>query len=123
MGPSESANATSEDGMTYQEQKGAIKDKVAGVVGDMTDRAASVAEKARSEGAAAKREVVNVASDLANRASEALNSVDAETVGKTVSASFNALGQSLRAKVRERPLGALAVAAAIGLVLGAMSKR
>ena len=109
--------------MSYQEQKDAIKDKVVGVVNEVSDRAASVAEKAKHEGAAARREVVNAASDLAERASDALDSIDAETVGKTLSASLDAIGKTLRKKVRERPLGALAVAAAIGLVLGAMSGR
>ena len=42
---------------------------------------------------------------------------------KTLNSSLDAIGKSLRVKVRERPLGALAVAAAIGLVFGVMSNR
>ncbi len=109
--------------MTYQEQKDAIKDKVVGVVNDVGDRASSVADKARSEGAAAKREVYGAASDIADRARDAYNSIDADSMRKTLNSSLDAIGKSLRVKVRERPLGALAVAAAVGLVLGVMSNR
>jgi ElaB/YqjD/DUF883 family membrane-anchored ribosome-binding protein len=109
--------------MTYQEQKDAIKDKVVGVVNDASDRAASVAEKARNEGVAVKREVFGAANDIANRASDSINSVDAESVRKSLSASLDTIGKSLRGKVRERPLGALAIAGMIGLVLGVMSNR
>lgn len=109
--------------MSYQEQKEAIKDKVVGVVNDAGERAANVAEKAKSEGAAAKREVYDAASDIAGRARDAINSVDAESVRKTLSASADAIGKSLRDRVRERPLGALAVVGMIGLVLGVMSSR
>jgi ElaB/YqjD/DUF883 family membrane-anchored ribosome-binding protein len=116
-------SAALEDGMSYQEQKDAVKDKVVGVVNDISDRASSVADKARSESAAAKREVMDAANDLAGRAADAINSVDADSVRQNLAASLEALGKSLSAKVRERPLGALAVAAAIGLVLGMMSNR
>ena len=109
--------------MTYQEQKDAIKDKVVGVVNDASDRAASVAEKAKSEGEAVKRDIYSAANDIAGRAKDAINSVDADSVRKTLSASADAIGKSLRDKVRERPLGALAVAGLIGLVLGVMSNR
>jgi ElaB/YqjD/DUF883 family membrane-anchored ribosome-binding protein len=109
--------------MTYQEQKDAIKDKVVGVVNDVSDRASSVADKARSEGAAAKREVYGAANDIASRARDAINSVDTDSMRKTINSSLDAIGKSLRVKVRERPLGALAVAAAIGLVFGVMSNR
>ena len=109
--------------MTYQEQKDAIKDKVVGTVNDLGDRAANVADNARSQGAAAKRDVLNAANDIAGRASDAINSIDADSVRKSLNASLDAIGKSLRGTVRERPLGALAVAAAIGLVLGVMSNR
>lgn len=109
--------------MTYQEQKDAIKDKVVGVVNDTSDRAQSVADKAKNEGAAVRRNVTDTASDIANRARDAINSVDADSVRSTLAASLDAVGKSLRVKVRERPLGALAVAAVLGLVLGAMSNR
>ena len=109
--------------MTYQEQKDAIQDKVVGVVNDIGARAASVAEKARSESAAAGRDVAGAANDIAGRAKDALNSVDADSLRQSLNASLDAIGKSLRMKVRDRPLGALAVAAAIGLVLGVMSNR
>ncbi len=109
--------------MTYQEQKDAIKDKVVGVVNDVSDRASNVADKARSEGAAARREVYGAANDIADRARDAYNSIDADSMRKTINSSLDAIGKSLRVKVRERPLGALAVAAAIGLVFGVMSNR
>ena len=109
--------------MTYQEQKDAIKDKVVGVVNDVSDRAADVADKARREGAAAKRDVYGAANDIASRARDTINSVDADSMRRTLNNSLDAIGKSLRVKVRERPLGALAVAGVIGLVLGVMSNR
>jgi len=109
--------------MTYQEQKDTIKDKVVGVYNDVSDRAGNVADKARSEGAAAKRDVFGAANDIAGRAVDAISKVDTDSVRKSLNASLDAVGKSLRGTVRERPLGALAVAAAIGLVLGVMSNR
>ncbi|HXT08491.1 MAG TPA: hypothetical protein VN715_16355 [Roseiarcus sp.] len=109
--------------MSYQEQKDAIKDKVVGMVSDVGDHAADVVDTARREGAAAKRDVYGAANDIAGRAVDAINSVDTESVRKSLNNSLDAIGKSLRGQVRERPLGALAVAAAIGLVLGVMSNR
>ena len=105
--------------MTYQEQKDTIKDKVVGVYNDVSDRAGNVADKARSEGAAAKRDVFGAANDIAGRAVDAISKVDTDSVRN----SLDAIGKSLRGQIRERPLGSLAVAAAIGLVLGVMSNR
>jgi ElaB/YqjD/DUF883 family membrane-anchored ribosome-binding protein len=116
-------SATSEEDMTYQEQKDAIKDKVVGVVNDMGDRASNVADNARTQGAAAKREVYGAANEIAGRAKDVINSVDTDSMRRTLNDSLDAIGKSLRVKVRDRPLGALAVAAAIGLVLGVMSNR
>jgi ElaB/YqjD/DUF883 family membrane-anchored ribosome-binding protein len=111
--------------MTYQEQQEAIKNKVVGVVNDVGDRASNVAEHAGRQGAAAKREIAGVASDIANRATDALHDagVDTDSLGKAFSSSLDSLAKSLRTIVRDRPLGAIAVTAAIGLILGAMSSR
>ena len=109
--------------MTYQEQKDTIKDKVVGVYNDVSDRAGNVADKARSEGAAAKRDVFGAANDIAGRAVDAISNVDTDSVRNSLNNSLDAIGKSLRGQIRERPLGSLAVAAAIGLVLGVMSNR
>lgn len=111
--------------MTYQEQQEAIKNKVVGVVNDVADRASNVVDKASRETAGARRDIANSATDIANRASDALNDagVDTELIGKALSSSLDSLAKSLRGVVRDRPLGAIAVTAAIGLILGAMSNR
>jgi ElaB/YqjD/DUF883 family membrane-anchored ribosome-binding protein len=104
----------SEDIMTYQEQQEAIKNKVVGVVNDAADRAGDLADKASRQG-----------TDIANRASKALNDagVDTDSLGNAISSAFDTLAKSVRTTVRDRPLGAIAVTAAIGLILGAMSSR
>jgi len=111
--------------MTYQEQQEAIKNKVVGVANDVAQRASNVADEATRQGMAAKREITNAASDFANRATSALNDagVDTETLSKSLSASLTSIASATRKMVRDRPLGALAVTAAIGLILGVMSNR
>jgi len=68
---------------------------------------------------------VNTASDYANRAVDALNDygVDTDNIGKALTSSADSIGKSLRSLVRDRPLGALALTAAIGLIIGAMTSR
>jgi ElaB/YqjD/DUF883 family membrane-anchored ribosome-binding protein len=111
--------------MTYQEQQEAIKNKVVGVVSDVGDRMANVADTASRQGAAAKRDISNAASDVASRATDALNDagIDTESLGKAINSSMDSIAKSLRNVVRDRPLGALAVTAAIGLIIGAMSSK
>lgn len=111
--------------MTYQEQQDAIKNKVVGVVNDVADRAASVADSASRQGAAAKKEVMRTAADVAHRASDALSEagIDTDSLSKALSTSVESISRSVRTMVRDRPLGALAITAAIGLILGAMSSR
>jgi ElaB/YqjD/DUF883 family membrane-anchored ribosome-binding protein len=111
--------------MAYQEQQDAIKNKVVGVVSDVGDRMSNVADNASRQGAAAKREISNAASDVASRAADALNDagIDTDSLGKALNSSMDSVAKSLRSLVRDRPLGALAVTAAIGLIVGAMSSR
>ena len=49
--------------------------------------------------------------------------VDTDTLGKALTSSADSIGKSLRSLVRDRPLGALAVTAAVGLIIGAMTSR
>jgi len=91
--------------MSYQEQQDAIKHKVVGTYNDVAGHMSNIADKAGHEGAAAKREISKTASDLATRS------------------SVDSISKSVSSMVRDRPLGALAVTAVIGLVIGAMSSR
>jgi ElaB/YqjD/DUF883 family membrane-anchored ribosome-binding protein len=111
--------------MTYQEQQDAIKNKVVGTYNDVAGHMSNIADKAAREGASAKRDIANTASDLANRASDALNEagVDTESLSKALRSSLESISKSVGAIVRERPLGALAVTAALGLIIGAISSR
>jgi len=111
--------------MTYQEQQDAIKNKVVGTANDVTDRASGFADRASRQAGEAKKQVVNTASDYANRAVDALNDygVDTDNIGKALTSSADSIGKSLRSLVRDRPLGALALTAAIGLIIGAMTSR
>ncbi len=69
--------------------------------------------------------MVNTASDYASRAADALNDygVDTDNLGRAISTSADSISKSLRSMVRDRPLGALAITAAIGLIIGAWSSR
>ena len=111
--------------MSYQEQQDAIKNKVVGTYNDVASRASDVADTAGRQASAAKRDIGNAASNIASRAQDALEDagVDTESLSKALRSSFDSLSKSLGGIVRERPLGALAVTAAIGLVIGAMSSR
>ncbi len=111
--------------MSYQEQQDAIRSKVTGVVNDISDRAADVADRAGKQAEGARKDLSRAASDVASRAKGALEDagVDTDSISKALSSSFDAIAKSVRSNVRERPLGALAVTAAIGLLLGAMSSR
>ena len=111
--------------MSYQEQQDAIKHKVVGTYNDVAGHMSNIADKAGTEGAAAKREISRTASDLANRATDALHDagVDTDSLSKALRSSLDSISKSVSSIVRDRPLGALAVTAVIGLVLGAMSSR
>jgi ElaB/YqjD/DUF883 family membrane-anchored ribosome-binding protein len=111
--------------MTYQDQQDAIKNKVSGAANDVADRASDMYDKASRQAGQAKKQVVDTASDYAHRAAETLNDygVDTDTLGKALTTSADSIGKSLRGLVRDRPLGALAVTAAIGLIIGAMTSR
>src|SRR5205823_4028674 len=77
--PKRSVISRSEGIMTYQKQQDAIKNKMAGTASDVADRASSVMESAKNQGAAAKKEVYRTASDIANRATDALNDAGIDT--------------------------------------------
>lgn len=111
--------------MTYQDQQDAIKNKVSGAVNDAGDRASSVMDKASRQAGEAKKQVMNTASNYASRAADTLNDygVDTDNLGKALTTSADSIGKSLRSMVRDRPLGALAITAAIGLIIGAMTSR
>jgi ElaB/YqjD/DUF883 family membrane-anchored ribosome-binding protein len=111
--------------MTYQDQQDAIKNKVVNSANDVADRAADVYDKASRQAGQAKKQVTNAASDYANRAVDTLNEygVDTDSFGRALSTSANSIAKSLRGAVRDRPLGALAITAAVGLIIGAMTSR
>jgi ElaB/YqjD/DUF883 family membrane-anchored ribosome-binding protein len=111
--------------MSYQEQQDAIKNKVVGTYNDVAGHMSNIADKAGHEGAAAKRDLTKAASDIANRATDALHDagVDTDSLSKALRSSVDSISKSVSSIVRDRPLGALAVTAVIGLVLGAMSSR
>jgi ElaB/YqjD/DUF883 family membrane-anchored ribosome-binding protein len=111
--------------MTYQEQQDAIKNKVIGAANDVADRASGFADKASHQASEAKRQVVNTATDYASRAADTLHDygVDTDNLGKALTTGADSIGKSLRTLVRERPLGALALTAAIGVIIGVMTSR
>ncbi len=115
----------SEANMTYQDQQDAIKNKVSGTVTEVADRASGMMDKASRQAGEAKRQVMNTASDYANRAADTLQDygVDTDSLSKALGSSLDSVAKSVRGMVRDRPLGALAVTAAIGLIIGAMTSR
>ena len=111
--------------MTYQDQQDAIKNKVSGAVNDAADRASGFLDNASRQANQTKKQVVDTASDYASRAAGTLQDygVDTDSLGKALTSSADSIGKSVRSLVRDRPLGALAVTAAIGLIIGAMTSR
>jgi len=96
--------------MTYQEQQDAIKNKAT----ELGDRASGFMDKAGRQANDAKKQAVDTLHDYG---------VDTDTLGKALTSSADSIGKSLRSLVRDRPLGALAVTAAVGLIIGAMTSR
>ena len=111
--------------MSYQEQQDAIKNKVVGTYNDVAGHMSNVADTASRQGVAAKRDLQSAASDIATRATDALHDagVDTDSMSKALRSSADSISKSLSSIVRDRPLGALAITAVVGLIIGAMSSR
>jgi ElaB/YqjD/DUF883 family membrane-anchored ribosome-binding protein len=111
--------------MSYQEQQDAIKHKVVGTYNDVAGHMSNIADNATRQGVSAKRDLQSAASDIANRATDALHDagVDTDSMSKALRSSADSISKSLSSIVRDRPLGALAITAVIGLIIGAMSRR
>jgi len=111
--------------MTYQPQKDAIADKFVGAVSDAADRAGDLADRLQKQGANAQDMLANKAAELSGQVSATLKKVgvDTDDVKGAMGDALDQLGSNLRQIVKNRPIGALALAAGIGLLFGIMSAR
>ncbi len=118
--------------MAFQEQMDAVKQKVAAAVGNAADNAAKVADsaskladKAQSDGAALSRDIGNRAADLSGQVSNSMKSMgaDAADLTATMGDAWDALEERFRELVRRRPVRAVLVSVAVGLLLGLVSRR
>lgn len=100
--------------MSYEENRDRMINKASGLAGDAIDRGAQVADR-----------VARTTSDLADQVSTSLKSYEVDTDQMKAIAKDQAgqLQQALVDTVRSRPIAALAVAAALGVVLGVMTTR
>lgn len=111
--------------MNYQAQKDAITDKVAGVANDTVEGVSRAADRLQREGASLQNSLANKASDLSDKVSTSLKNVgvDTDDVKAAMGDALDALGANIRQVVKNRPMGALAIAAGLGLLFGLMSTR
>jgi ElaB/YqjD/DUF883 family membrane-anchored ribosome-binding protein len=100
--------------MSYEENRDRMMNKASSLAGEAIDRGAQAADR-----------VARTTSDLADQVSGSLKSygVDTDQVKAIAKDQVGQLQQALADTVRSRPLGALAVAAALGVVLGVMTTR
>ena len=106
-----------------------VANRATDVASDIANRATDTASAMASRASDAASDLANRArdnaSDYANRATTALQNagVDTESASKAFDSSLKALSKSVGELVRERPLGAIILTAAIGLAIGAMTSR
>lgn len=117
--------------MAYQEQMDSVKQKVTAAVGNAVDSAAKVADsaskladKAQTGGAALSRDLGNQAADLSGQVSSSMKGfgADAADLTATMGDAWDALEERFRELVRRRPMRAVAVSVAVGMLLGYMSR-
>jgi ElaB/YqjD/DUF883 family membrane-anchored ribosome-binding protein len=100
--------------MSYEENRDRVVNKASELAGQAIEKGAHAADR-----------VAQTTSDLADQVSGSLKSygVDAGRVQAVARDQAGQLQQALIDTVRSRPVAALAVAAAIGVVLGVMTTR
>ncbi len=121
--------------MAYQEHLDAATQKIAGAANNAAEGAASAADKLQSGAAKAadklqngadsvRREVVSRASDLSDQAADAVKKlgVDPTELRASMDDAWDALEQRFRDLVRQRPIRAVIVSAAVGVLLGFLSR-
>lgn len=100
--------------MSYEENRDRIVNKASNFAGEAIDRGVQAADR-----------VAQTTTDLAGQVSGSLKSygVDTDQMKAIAKDQMGQLQQALVDTVRSRPIGALAVAAALGVVLGVMTTR
>ena len=118
--------------MAYQEQMDAVKQKVNAAVGNAADSAAKAADsaakfadKAQTGGAALSRDLGDQAADFSGQLAESVKSLGAGAVDLTTTAgdAWDALEERFRELVRRRPVRAVAISVAVGMLFGFLSRR
>jgi ElaB/YqjD/DUF883 family membrane-anchored ribosome-binding protein len=114
--------------MAYQERVDAATQKAANAANDaasnVADSASKAAEKIQTGADSVRREVVNRAADLGDQLSDTVKrlGVDTSEIKASMDDAWDALEGRFRELVRRRPVRAVVVAAAVGVLLGFVSR-
>lgn len=111
--------------MSFETTKESVKREARGLKDDAIDRAMDVYETAKNDAAAAGRAAQRSASDLASDLVRRLKDAGVDTDQLVIQAKDQAteLQRAMLQEVRDRPMRALAVAAAAGLLIGLFTSR
>jgi ElaB/YqjD/DUF883 family membrane-anchored ribosome-binding protein len=110
--------------MAYQQQLDSATQRGADAAHDVVGGATKAAEKLQSDAAAVKRDIASRAADLSDQMADAVKRMGADPaeLTNTVNDAWDALEERLRDLVRRRPIRAIVVSAAVGVLLGFVSR-
>lgn len=111
--------------MSFEPTKESIQREARGLKDDAIDRAMGVYETAKNDAAAAGRAAQRSAADLAGDLVRRLKDAGVDTDQLVIQAKDQAteLQRAMMQEIRDRPLRALGVAAAAGLLIGLITAR
>lgn len=110
--------------MSYQEHVDVATQKIAGATNNAAESAAKAADKLQSGADSVRREISSRASDLTDQAADAVRKlgVDPTELKASMDDAWDSLEQRFRDLVRQRPVRAVVVSAAVGVLLGFLSR-
>lgn len=111
--------------MSFESTKQSAQREAKGLKDEAIDRAMEVFETAKNDAAAAGRAAQRTASDLASDLVRRLKDAGVDTDQLVIQAKDQAteLQRAMLQEIRNRPMRALGVAAAAGLLIGLLSMR
>ena len=111
--------------MSFESTRQSVQREAKGLKDDAIDRAMDVFETAKADAAAAGRAAQRSASDLASDLVRRLREAGVDTDQLVIQAKDQAteLQRAVMQEIRDRPLRALGVAAAAGLLIGLLTSR
>jgi ElaB/YqjD/DUF883 family membrane-anchored ribosome-binding protein len=110
--------------MAYLGQIDAVRQKVTATGNDVADGAAKIADRVQTHGAALSQDIGGRVADISGQVSDTVKGVsaDAADLTATMGYAWDALEERFRELVRRRPVRAVVVSVAVGVVLGFVSR-